>query len=92
MNNDYLGKVVYSKAGRDKENCFIIIDVIDENYVYISDGRLRSIEKPKKKKLKHLSVTKIVSDEIKNDIILKKQVNNATVRNFLQSVCTNKEV
>ncbi|MFL0249176.1 RNA-binding protein [Clostridium neuense] len=92
MGNDYIGKVVYSKAGRDKENCFIIIGILDEQYVYISDGSLRKVEKPKKKKLKHLSVTKIVSEEIRDNLISGKNVSNVTVKKFLQSVCTNKEV
>ena len=47
MDQSNFGKVVYSKAGRDKGKCFVIIEVIDEQYVYISDGRLRKIEKPK---------------------------------------------
>lgn len=92
MSNDYIGKVVYSKAGRDKKNCFIITGVLDEQYVYISDGSLRKVEKPKKKKLKHLSITKIVSEEIRDNLIYGKNISNVTVKNFLQSVCTNKEV
>lgn len=92
MSDNYIGKVVYSKAGRDKENCFIITAVIDEQYVYICDGSLRKTEKPKKKKLKHLSVTKIVSEEIRDNLISGKNISNVTVKKFLQSVCTNKEV
>jgi len=52
-----LGQLVCSKAGRDKGKYFIILDIIDDNYVYICDGSLRTIEKPKKKKIKHLHFT-----------------------------------
>ena len=45
---------VVSLAGRDKGRIFIVAEVIDNEYVTITDGMLRSIEKPKKKKRKHV--------------------------------------
>lgn len=48
------GQFVLSIAGRGKGRIFIVTNLIDEKYVYIADGMLRSINKPKKKKLKHL--------------------------------------
>ena len=49
------GQIVYSKAGRDKKRCFIILKVEGE-YVYLADGELRKVESPKKKKVKHRCV------------------------------------
>lgn len=51
------GAVVKSKAGRDKFRHFVVIEVIDEEYVTIADGDLRKVDAPKKKKIKHLSFT-----------------------------------
>ena len=51
-----LGSIALSLAGRDKDRTFIIVGVLDETYVYVADGRKRKIEKPKKKKLKHLRI------------------------------------
>ena len=50
------GKIVKSKAGHDKGQLFVISGVsdIENGYVFIADGKSRRIEKPKKKKLKHL--------------------------------------
>lgn len=45
---------IVSLAGRDKGRIFIVADVISNEYVTITDGMLRSIEKPKKKKRKHV--------------------------------------
>lgn len=45
-----IGSVVLSRAGRDKDNSFIIIDILDENYVYICDGNIHTLDKPKKEK------------------------------------------
>ena len=41
-------------AGHDKGGIFAIIGFADDHHVMIADGRLRKIEKPKKKKFKHV--------------------------------------
>ena len=33
-----LGGIALSLTGRDKGRCFIIEEIIDDNYVYITDG------------------------------------------------------
>ena len=53
---DLLGSIALSLAGRDKGRYFVVVGVIDENHVAVADGRKRKIEKPKKKKLKHLRI------------------------------------
>ena len=77
-------KVVHSKSGRDKGKYFIIIGIIDAEYVYISDGDLRKIEKPKKKKLKHLGFTNLMADEIREAILSDGRISNSKIRKFLQ--------
>lgn len=52
--DNYLGHMVISLAGRDKGKIAAVVEVIDENFVKIADGRIRKTEKPKKKKLKHI--------------------------------------
>ena len=53
--NDLLGQLVVSLAGRDKGCiCAVVGDSDDEGFVLIADGKVRKVEKPKKKKLKHL--------------------------------------
>ena len=49
------GMLAKSKAGHDKGHLYVITDV-DETYVYLVDGKTKSIQKPKKKKLKHIQV------------------------------------
>lgn len=88
----YLGKVVFSKTGRDKGRKFIVVDTIDENYVFVADGDLRKIEKPKKKKIKHLSISNKVIDSLRELILAGEKVSNSVIREFLQSVDINKEV
>lgn len=90
--DNYLGRVVCSKAGRDMGKRFLIVGVLNDEYVYISDGRLRNIEKPKKKKLRHLTVTDIVADEIKEMILSDQKISNPKIKKYLQSQDSDKEV
>lgn len=47
------GTIVLSKAGRDRGRLFCVIGA-EENFCLIADGRHRLMEKPKRKKIKHL--------------------------------------
>lgn len=50
------GTVVISKAGKDKGLKFVVLQC-DGLYCLIANGKLRPIEKPKRKKLRHLQLT-----------------------------------
>ncbi len=54
MNPFKAGNVVASIQGRDEGRLFVVQQVLDDSYVLIADGDLRPMEKPKKKKTKHL--------------------------------------
>ncbi|MDP4088043.1 MAG: KOW domain-containing RNA-binding protein [Bacillota bacterium] len=90
--DDILGGVVLSKAGRDKDKPFIIVGIINEDYVLLADGKLRPEKKPKKKKLRHLRFTDIIAEDIKNDILSGRELKDSTIRSFLQLNDINKEV
>jgi len=51
---------VYSKRGRDKGKAFVVVS-IDGEYVFLADGKLRPLNKPKKKKAKHTQPTRTVT-------------------------------
>ena len=78
-----LGQVVFSKAGRDAGKRFVIVGIVDSMYVVISDGNLRSIEKPKKKKKKHLELSETVIESIGNRLLTGQKVSNADIRKAL---------
>lgn len=56
------GQVVRSKKGRDEGKVFVVIDIIDKDYLYLVDGKLRKLDRPKKKKVKHLYIYKDIID------------------------------
>lgn len=47
------GILVRSKAGRDKDHVYAVID-LDEKYVYVADGDEKPLRYTKKKNRKHL--------------------------------------
>lgn len=49
------GMLARSKAGHDAGKVYVIIDT-DDAYVYLADGRIRTLGKPKKKKKKHVQL------------------------------------
>lgn len=81
-----IGQVVYSKAGRDSGKKFIILKVEDDSYVWICDGDLRRIEKPKKKKIKHLELTGVVIDLIREKLENGQKVTNSEIRKTLEAL------
>ena len=52
-----IGQVVFSKCGRDKGRAFVVLSVEGE-YVFLADGQLRPLNKPKKKKVRHIQPTR----------------------------------
>lgn len=56
-----VGQVVISKQGRDKGLYFVVLD-LDSGYVFLADGKLRTLNKPKKKKEKHVQPTNIMAN------------------------------
>ena len=54
-----IGTIVFSKKGRDKGRAMVVLKCEGE-YLTLADGKLRTIDKPKKKKIKHVQITKIV--------------------------------
>ena len=57
------GMLAWSRAGHDCGQLYVIIDVQGE-YVFLSDGRLKPLERPKKKKIKHIQVVRRIPEEL----------------------------
>jgi len=49
------GMLARSKAGHDAGRIYVIIDT-DGAYVYLADGRIRTVSNPKKKKIRHIEL------------------------------------
>lgn len=76
-----IGNFARAKAGHDKGVLYVIVSEDKEN-VYLSDGRLKLAEKPKKKNKKHIQIINKICDESLKDKINKqdKALNEAIKR------------
>ncbi|MDR3216178.1 MAG: RNA-binding protein [Clostridiaceae bacterium] len=80
-----LGSIVFSKAGRDREGCFAVVAVVDENYVRIADGEKHRLENAKLKKLKHLKDSGSVLVKIAEKLEQGAVVFNQEIRSALRA-------
>ncbi|PRR83542.1 KOW domain-containing RNA-binding protein [Clostridium vincentii] len=84
QNNDLIGKVVLSKAGRDKNHLYVVIRQIDNEYVLLSNGITKTMGNPKKKKVKHLNFLYAVDDEIKEAIAKSDKGTDLKIKRFIK--------
>ncbi|MDD4315987.1 MAG: KOW domain-containing RNA-binding protein [Clostridia bacterium] len=79
-----VGSIVFSKSGRDAGRFFIVTEVVDENFVRLVDGKLRRLEKPKTKKIKHLKATGDISDKIREKLLDGKVIYDAEINSIIR--------
>lgn len=59
-----IGQLAISKAGHDKGKLYVIV-AREEDFVYLSDGYLKTPDRPKKKRRKHIQpVNTFVKEEL----------------------------
>ena len=70
-----IGTIVRSKSGRDRRRCYVVVEVdTEKTRAYISDGRLRPLERLKAKNPRHLE---FVCDSPE----AREQISNGTLTN-----------
>jgi len=88
-----IGSFALSKAGRDSDKPYVIFH-IDNEYVYLVDGIIRTIDRPKKKKKKHVVMLDqfdtFLADKVKNNTAKNEEIKRAL--KLLQSGNSSKEV
>ena len=83
-----IADVVRSTAGRDQGLCFYVIQE-ESSYLYLANGKDRPLDKPKRKKRKH--VQKVLRSETRVADKLRQgdKVLNGELRRDLAGVCQN---
>ena len=76
--NINISDVVVSTAGHDQGEIFYVIGM-DDQYLYLANGKDRSLDKPKRKKRKHVqkvlrSETRVVEKLIQGDKVLNSEL------------------
>lgn len=79
------GTFAKSKSGHDAGQIYVIISC-DREYVYLADGKLKLLEKPKKKKIKHIQKINYMDPELgekfKNSNLLKNEDIKKAIKNY----------
>lgn len=77
------GMLARSRAGHDKEKIYIISSTEDA-YVWLSDGRLRPLEKPKKKKKKHIQAIYTIPENLQKKLQEGKPLQNEDIKRAIK--------
>lgn len=77
------GMLAWSRAGHDKDTLYVIVKTEGE-YVYLSDGRLKPVEHPKKKKIRHIQIVRQIPEELLglNIVTIKNEEIRKAIRRF----------
>lgn len=74
-----IGEFAKSKAGHDKEKIYVIMDEQSE-YVYLADGKYRTVDKLKKKKVKHIQIIHKSDSQISQKLLSKQMITNEEIK------------
>ena len=80
-----MGMTAVSLAGHDKGKTYVILSA-DKNCVYLVDGSIRTLQNPKKKKLKHVQVNHTVVSWIQNLLDSNKKVHDSDIIRALREI------
>lgn len=87
--SELIGRLVISKAGRDKGKPFVILKVLNDKFLMVADGDLRKVDDPKMKNVRHVQFTNMVIPEIAEAISNGENLENHRVRKLIRSLWTN---
>lgn len=80
------GMFAASKAGHDKDTIYLIVRE-EAEYVYLADGKYKTLENPKKKNKKHIQIIKKKSDDMLREKLINKQpVYNEEIRKAIGGI------
>lgn len=77
------GGVVQSVQGRDAGRYYVITEVLNGGFVFVADGRARTLENPKKKNVKHL---RLLPHNISEEGILRDKSFNVRTAHYLKAL------
>lgn len=86
-----IGQLIKVLRGKDEERFAIVIEVLDERFVKIADGRKRKFDQPKKKNVLHLELLPFISQEVAISLQESGKVTNAKLRYFIEKYAHGKE-
>ena len=82
----HLGQLVYSTQGRDQGQAYLVYKIAETgDYVYLVDGKKRTLKNPKKKNIKHIARTNWIADDLKEKFMLEVPIKKEVIFNALSN-------
>ena len=79
-----VGMIVISRMGRDQGRRFLVMQEIDADFVYVADGGLRTVDRLKKKRRKHLIPTRDCVEGLRDRLRSGAAIENHEIRSWLK--------
>ena len=80
INEFHIGDYAVSSAGHDVGKCYVI-NQMEHEYVYLVDGKIRTLNHPKKKKIKHVKkldqTNQPLAEKVKNLTVKDEEIKRA---------------
>lgn len=87
-----VGKFARSKAGHDKDTLYVIV-AQEGDFVYLSDGRLKPPDRPKKKRIKHIQpIDSCLDGELLGRLQEGRKVYPEEIKYALRQYCGGKDI
>ena len=83
MDRNEVGMLAEAKAGHDRGEIYVIIKE-DEQYVYLSDGKLKPVDKLKKKNRKHIQIIRKPQQFIIDKLQKGEEVRNEEIKRAIK--------
>ena len=78
-----VGYLVKSLAGHDKERIYVIIKEQGE-YVYLADGKYRTMDKPKRKNKKHVQLIRCQDENLTRKLNNQEPIQEEEIKRFIK--------
>lgn len=85
------GMLAVSKAGHDKGKLYVVLKA-DPQFVYLADGKNRSVDRPKKKKRKHIQINYYIPGILKQTLEAKQKLEDEQIKKAIKEYKNQQEV
>lgn len=74
------GQLIRSLRGRDRNQYYLILEMVEDRFIKVVNGKNHPLAKPKQKNLKHVKVTMLVAKEIETALAKRGHVIDSEIR------------
>ena len=88
MNPDFTGMLLRSEAGHDRGKLYVALSE-DSNFLYLTDGKLKSVSAPKRKNRLHVS--RILMTPFRERLLSGETVRDEEIKRFIRLYMKEKQ-